>query len=250
MVLKMLEHPNILCLHRFFSDNVSHHLVMHLCEGGDLRSRLKQRHLAESEARLCVEHILCALHYIHSKSVIHRDLKPANFLLARDGPVLGNTVQVADFGFSRYLEPGTRLAAVVGTADYMAPEVSLGNYNQTSDLWSVGVTFFELLSNRLPFYGRDVATVRRKVSRGYFTFDHRCWKKISQNSKNLVASLLEMIPEKRLDAYATLAIQKLSAALGVFERYDGGFMSVRAQEASLADVIATFHPVNNSCAGT
>ncbi len=94
--------------------------------------------------------ILAGLEYLHTRKIIHRDLKPANILLQ------GETPRIADFGISRMLRSNSYSVVMAGTPVYMAPEAFQRKRNEQTDLWSVGVLLYQLLSGQLPFLGHDL----------------------------------------------------------------------------------------------
>jgi tricorn protease-like protein len=94
--------------------------------------------------------ILAGLNHLHSRRIIHRDLKPENILLQRETP------RLADFGIARLLKSSSHSAHVSGTLAYMAPEAFDGKRNEQTDVWSVGVIFYEMLSGRLPYDQQDI----------------------------------------------------------------------------------------------
>ncbi len=150
-VLGGLEHPNILEVFDF-GESAAGHLfyAMPYVEGGDLGARLKSGPLPQGEALRLVKEICAALEAAHAQGVIHRDIKPSNILLTAEG-----TVKVADFGIAVLDDqPKERLTftgVVAGTMEYAAPEQTSGSgVDRRSDLYSVGVICYEVLTGQLP----------------------------------------------------------------------------------------------------
>ena len=100
-----------------------------------------------------VSGILAGLEHLHSRSIIHRDLKPANILFQ------GDTPRLADFGISRVLKSTSQSSNIMGTPSYMSPEAFDGKRNEQTDIWSVGVIFYQLLAGRLPFEQADITSL-------------------------------------------------------------------------------------------
>lgn len=97
--------------------------------------------------------ILSGLEHLHARNIIHRDLKPANILFQ------GTTPRLADFGISRVLKSTSQSSIVAGTPSYMAPEAFDGKRNERTDIWSVGVIFYQMLAGRLPFPQTDITSL-------------------------------------------------------------------------------------------
>ena len=100
-----------------------------------------------------VSGILAGLEHLHSRNIIHRDLKPANILFQ------GNTPRLADFGISRVLKSTSQSSNIMGTPSYMSPEAFDGKRNEQTDIWSVGVIFYQLLAGHLPFQEEDITSL-------------------------------------------------------------------------------------------
>ncbi|MDT4931010.1 MAG: eukaryotic-like serine/threonine-protein kinase [Pseudonocardiales bacterium] len=138
-----------------------HHvfLVMELVEGRTLRELLRERgRLSPAEAVSIMEPVLSALSAAHRAGLVHRDVKPENILLSDEG-----VVKVADFGLARAVESdvaATRTGLMMGTVAYCAPEqISKGNADPRSDVYSAGVVFFELLTGQTPYKGDSAMNV-------------------------------------------------------------------------------------------
>ncbi|NWG32863.1 MAG: protein kinase [Chloroflexi bacterium] len=149
-----LRHPNIIQVFDFNTDNDVYYMVLEFVPGETLQDRLK--HLKQSNARMPVDqavrillNICDALSYAHKQGIIHRDIKPANIMLDVHGQAI-----LMDFGIVKILDDTSHTAtgAVVGTARYMSPEVIRSEVpDERSDLYSLGVTFYEMLSGDPPF---------------------------------------------------------------------------------------------------
>ena len=149
-------HPNILPIIEadFYDDQVI--IVSEYAPDGSLDDWLRQYGGAAPSIEVAVEMtsgILAGLQHLHSRHIIHRDLKPQNILLQ------GQTPRLADFGISRVLKSTSQSSIVAGTPIYMAPEAFEGKRNEQTDLWSVGVIFYQLLAGHLPFPQDDLASL-------------------------------------------------------------------------------------------
>jgi serine/threonine-protein kinase len=149
-LLARLSHPSIATLYAFCREADGFFMVMELVEGTTLASRIKDSgRLAPDQAIPIFCQILEAIEYAHETGVLHRDIKPANILLTRSG-----VVKVTDFGIARAVGAPrqTRVGALVGTLEYLAPECIRGHEPGTrSDVYSLGIVLYEMLSGRVPF---------------------------------------------------------------------------------------------------
>jgi len=200
-VMNMMDHPNIIKLHKCFEDQQSIYLVLEMCSGGELFDRITNAgYFTEVQAAISMQQIARAVCYMHEHHVTHRDLKPENCLLMTQDPIEKNSLKIIDFGLSCSFSAGQVLKTKVGTPYYVAPQVLAGNYDQMSDMWSVGVIMYVMLCGYPPFYGKTEADVLRKVRLGNFSFQDADWKNISEDAKHLIRNLLKMNPRDRYTA--------------------------------------------------
>ncbi len=152
-----LNHPNITGVYDTGSHEDSPFIVMELVEGRSLQETIAAGGLTEDRALEVCADVCAALQYAHDRNLIHRDIKPGNILLAEDG-----SVKVADFGIARAIDADTvtQTAAILGTAAYLSPEQAQGKQvDARSDLYSLGVVLYELLTGHQPFTGDSAVTV-------------------------------------------------------------------------------------------
>ncbi len=146
-----LEHPAIVPIYDYGETNEQPYIVMRYMSGGSLDDRLEREgRLALGEAIQIMEKICAALDFAHQAGIIHRDLKPGNILFDESGNPC-----IADFGIAKLSESKATLtgSALIGTPAYMSPEQALGKarLDGRSDLYALGVIFFELLTGKLPY---------------------------------------------------------------------------------------------------
>lgn len=146
-----LCHPNICVIHEVGEDESHPYIVMEFVDGETLRERIRKGPLEPGEAVDIVTQVAAGLGEAHHKGIIHRDIKSANIMVTAKGQA-----KVMDFGLAK-LQGGssiTKSQTTVGTVAYMSPEQARGDeLDQRSDIWSLGVVLYELLSGRLPFQG-------------------------------------------------------------------------------------------------
>ncbi|KAI9086553.1 hypothetical protein K1719_031637 [Acacia pycnantha] len=197
------DHPNIVKLKATYEDNENVHLVMELCEGGELFDRIVARgHYSERAAATVARTIAEVVRMCHANGVMHRDLKPENFLFANKKE--NSVLKAIDFGLSVFFKPGERFSEIVGSPYYMAPEVLRRNYGPEVDIWSAGVILYILLCGVPPFWAETEQGVALAILRGVIDFKREPWPQISDSAKSLVRQMLEPNPEKRLTAQQVL----------------------------------------------
>ncbi len=154
-----LTHPGVVAIHDWGEDDGTYFMVMELVQGQNLRDVLRAEGTLKPRrvAQIGFE-VAAALSAAHAQGLVHRDIKPANILLTPNG-----TVKVADFGIARAFDDSeqlTRTGSVIGTATYFSPEQAQGHVaDGRSDLYSLGVVMYELLTGRPPFVGETPVAV-------------------------------------------------------------------------------------------
>ena len=158
----LLTHPNIVVVYDAGEENGLYFITMELVEGKSVQSLLDGGHGFPVPRLLRIMEQTCsALQFAHERSIVHRDIKPANLMLTAD-----DTVKVTDFGTAKILQFGTvqQTTHVMGTPSYMSPEQVKGRpVDGRSDIFSLGVMFYEMLTGEKPFPGQSVTTVIYKI---------------------------------------------------------------------------------------
>ena len=158
-----LQHPNVVSVYDRGEFDGTYYIAMEFCEGLSLKEIIsREAPLDPSRAIGLAKSILVAARFAHRRGVIHRDLKPQNVIVDPEDGVDG--VKVADFGIARAgASEITEVGAIMGTAQYLSPEQAQGHpVNEASDLYSVGVVLFEMLTGRPPFEGDSAVAIALK----------------------------------------------------------------------------------------
>lgn len=155
-----LSHPNIVAIYDWGAEESTYFIVMEFLEGKTLKDRLRREGaLPQREAIRIAKIVASALAYAHKKGVIHRDVKPHNIIFTPDGDV-----KVTDFGIARGGSSTiTQTGTILGTAQYVSPEQARGeDVDPSSDIYSLGIVLFEMLTGRVPFDGENPVSVALK----------------------------------------------------------------------------------------
>jgi serine/threonine-protein kinase len=196
-ILKQLRHPNIVRLFGHGKHHRTPYYAMEYVEGETLEDVLARRGQLSWEEVVALGQQLCsALQHAHEQGIVHRDLKPSNLMLLRDG-----TLKLADFGIAKDLDVTQLTSAncTVGTAAYMSPEQCRGerNLSHKSDLYSLGIVFYELLTGRKPFDADNAMDMFLQHVQGTFERPSRVVMDIPIWLDTLVCQMLEKKPEQR-----------------------------------------------------
>ena len=156
-----LSHPNIVTVFDIGEDDGQHFIVMEFLEGLTLRERIAEGPLPLAEVAAILDGVASGLDAVHAAGIVHRDIKPSNVMLLPNG-----AVKLLDFGVARQLEDTmvTQAGSIVGSPTYMAPEQTEGEESSAAtDLWSLGVTLYEMLAGRPPFVGENIPRILYQV---------------------------------------------------------------------------------------
>ncbi len=151
-----MSHPNIVGIYDVGEENGMYYIVMELIEGITLKKYIEEKgKLSVKEAVGISLQIANGLDAAHRNNIIHRDVKPQNILIARDG-----TAKVTDFGIAKAASSNTITANAMGSVHYISPEQARGGYSdEKSDIYSLGVTMYEMLCGSLPFNGESAVAI-------------------------------------------------------------------------------------------
>lgn len=193
-IMLKLKHPNIINLYDTIIDENSEnvYLIMDYYGRGDFSKFLKKRPLKEKYAVKYLKQLSEGLKYLLSNNIIHRDLKPQNILVSDVGDI-----KITDFGFARYFDNDLLIQTICGSPLYMAPEIMKSQkYGHKSDLWSVGIIFYEMLVGETPFKSKNIYELIRKIENQSVKLPPKF--SLSINCQNLLFSLLKKNPEERI----------------------------------------------------
>lgn len=201
-IMSKLKHKNIIQLVEVFDEPDSINLILELVTGGELFDQIVSRgSYSERDAAAICKQILEAVHYMHSNGIAHRDLKPENLLVSGAD---NDQIKVTDFGLSKDFGEST-LSTSCGTPDYVAPEVLRGApYDNSVDIWSIGVITYILLCGFPPFYGNSDQEIFEKILKAEYDFPADSWDPVSDDAKDFIKGILILNAAKRPTAAEAL----------------------------------------------
>ena len=204
-ILRTMDHPGILKIFEFYSNQQSYSIVTELCPGGELFQQIIDKGpFTEKYSAYVMYQIFSAVNYCHKMHIVHRDLKPENILIVNKDKDGFPTIKICDFGTSKIFEKGAVQRKLVGSSYYIAPEVLKKHYNEKCDIWSCGVILYILLSARPPFGGQDDNDIMERVATGVYDLESPPFDKVSASALDLIRKLLTMDVNERITAEQAL----------------------------------------------
>ena len=223
--------PFLTGLKSSFQDDENLYMVMEFLSGGDLLFHLlKNNRFSEERSRFYLAEISLGIFFLHSKEIIYRDLKPDNVLLNAQGHI-----KLADFGLCKEGikngKSGTK--TYCGTLDYMAPEIlQRKEYDNSVDMWSMGVMLYEMLAGRTPFDARTEEMVINNIKNRTPSYPST----FPKEAQRLIGALLKKIPKERL-GYDPVDGQKNFQANKYFADIDWGLLATQGIKPPFIPVI-------------
>ncbi|XP_051795867.1 myosin light chain kinase, smooth muscle-like isoform X1 [Acanthochromis polyacanthus] len=204
-LMNKLHHPKIVQCLAAYDTRSELVMVMEYIEGGELFERIVDENFEHTEPTSAryMQQILEGMQYVHKQNIVHLDLKPENIVCV---DTTGTRIKIIDFGLASELEEGKPLMVLHGTPEFVAPEVI--NYEPVgleTDMWSIGVICFILLSGESPFQGNSDAETFALVTAARYEFDEESFEDISDQAKDFISSLLKKDCRGRLSCTEALA---------------------------------------------
>ncbi len=239
--LAKLNHPNIVGAIDYGEYEDSPYLVMPYFPGGTLKARLMQQpgqSISWQEAAEIILPIARALQFAHEQNIIHRDIKASNILLTLSGEPM-----LSDFGIAKILDNAdtsalTGSGAAIGTPEYMAPEQWTGKTSPQSDMYSLGVVFYEMVTGRKPFIADTPAAILLKQVNEGFPLPSQFAPDLPQAVENILLKTLAKNPE---DRYADMAAF-VKALTGLLVKEGEISPAVQLHEKTLTRVLPVSQP--------
>src|SRR5579883_1508021 len=198
-----LHHDHLLAAYDYGEQEPWHYLVMPYIEHGTLSDLLKRAHLSLEHAGEILQQVAEALQYAHQHGLIHRDIKPSNILMRDD-----HYAYLADFGLARALEGSadlTQTGTLLGTPEYMAPELAEGPAGKSSDIYALAIVLYQMISGRVPFRGDTAISTFWKHLREYPRIPSQFNPIIPDKIDRVLMRALDKDPAKRYPSALALS---------------------------------------------
>lgn len=199
-IMRSLQHPRLIQIYDAFENGKIMTVILELIQGGELFERVIDDDfiLTEKSCTVFMRQICEGVDFIHKQRILHLDMKPENILCLTK---TGNRIKIIDFGLARKFDPNKKLQVLFGTPEFVAPEVvNFDEIGYGTDMWSVGVICYVLLSGLSPFMGHTDVETMANVTIAKYDFDDEAFDEISENAKDFIKKLLVKDMNQRLSA--------------------------------------------------
>lgn len=196
-----LMHPNIVNVYDVGEENGIYYIVMELVEGITLKKYIeKKARLSVKEAVSIAIQVSMGIEAAHNNHIIHRDIKPQNIIISKEGKV-----KVTDFGIAKAATSNTITSNVMGSVHYTSPEQARGGYSdEKSDIYSLGVTMFEMLTGRVPFNGETTVAIAIKHIQEEMPSPREYVSEIPVSVEQIVFKCCQKSPDRRYQSMGEL----------------------------------------------
>ena len=205
-----LMHSNIVNVYDVGEENGIHYIVMELIDGITLKKYIeKKARLSYKEAVSIAIQVCMGIEAAHNHHIIHRDIKPQNIIISKDGKV-----KVTDFGIAKAASSNTITSNVMGSVHYTSPEQARGGYSdEKSDIYSLGITLFEMLTGRVPFNGETTVAIAIKQIQEEMPSPREFVPEIPAAVEAIVLKCCQKSPDRRYQSMGELAADLKQALL-------------------------------------
>ena len=196
-----LMHPNIVNVYDVGEENGIYYIVMELVEGITLKKYIeKKSRLSVKEAISIAIQVSMGIEAAHNNHIIHRDIKPQNIIISKEGKV-----KVTDFGIAKAATSNTITSNVMGSVHYTSPEQARGGYSdEKSDIYSLGITLFEMLTGRVPFNGETTVAIAIKHIQEELPSPREFVPEIPLSVEQIVLKCCQKSPDRRYQSMGEL----------------------------------------------
>lgn len=212
----VLEHPNIVNIYDVGSENGIHYIVMEYVEGITLKTYIEKKgQLTYKEALSIAIQVGRGIQAAHAKNIVHRDIKPQNIIISTDGKV-----KVTDFGIARAVSENTIHSDVMGSVHYASPEQARNGYvSNRSDIYSLGIVMYEMVTGRVPFDGDSTVAVAIQHLQDEMDPPSKYAPNLPISLEKIIQKCTQKSPDLRYDSMESLLIDLRKALLNPNEDF-------------------------------